>query len=74
MIPTVAALAEAAHSAADNIKILVALMAFGLVAAKKEGKPMRRQLERRWITLIFAGWLPHYIGASRGCLCLVSGI
>lgn len=35
---------------------------------------MRRQLERRWITLIFADWLPHCIGSSRGSLPLVSGI
>ena len=30
--------------------------------------------ERRWITLISAGWLPHCIGPSRGCLVLKSGI
>ena len=38
------------------------------------GNATRGSFERRWITLISAGWLPHYIGPSRGCLALVSGI
>jgi hypothetical protein len=29
---------------------------------------------RRWINLISAGWVPHFIGPSRGCLDLVAGI
>src|SRR5579863_3540256 len=29
---------------------------------------------RRWITLVSAGWLSHFITSSRGCLCLRSGI
>jgi hypothetical protein len=29
---------------------------------------------RRLITLVFAGWLPHFISSSRGCLGLMSGI
>jgi hypothetical protein len=35
---------------------------------------MRGSFKRRWITLIFAGWVPHDIGPSRGCLALGSGI
>ena len=35
---------------------------------------MRGSFERRWITLISAGWLPHFIGTSRGCLALGAGI
>lgn len=31
---------------------------------------MRGSFKRRWITLIFAGWVPHDIGPSRGCLAL----
>ena len=38
------------------------------------GNATRGSFKRRWITLIFAGWLPHYIGPSRGCLGLGSGI
>jgi len=44
----------------------------GLVAGR--GKAMRGSLKRRWITLISAGWLPHCIGPSRGCLDLEPGI
>jgi hypothetical protein len=29
---------------------------------------------RRWITLVSAGWLPHFIFSSRGCLGLRTGI
>jgi len=29
---------------------------------------------RRWITLVSAGWLPHFISSSRGCLGLRTGI
>jgi len=29
---------------------------------------------QRWITLIFADWLPHFIFSSRGCLALVAEI
>jgi hypothetical protein len=29
---------------------------------------------RRLITLVFAGWLPHFIFSSRGCLGLITGI
>lgn len=39
-----------------------------------DGERDARSLQRRWITLISAGWLPHCIGSSRGCLALVSGI
>jgi len=31
-------------------------------------------LKRRWITLISAGWVPHYIVTSRSCLDLGTGI
>src|SRR5437016_13565900 len=43
-------------------------------ASAPDGERDARSLKRRWITLISAGWLPHYIGPSRGCLALVSGI
>ncbi len=33
----------------------------------------RGMLWRRLIMLICAGWLPHCIGTSRGCLCLAAG-
>ena len=29
---------------------------------------------RRWINLVSAGWLPHFIFSSRGCLGLRTGI
>jgi hypothetical protein len=29
---------------------------------------------RRLITLVSAGWLPHFISSSRGCLGLTTGI
>jgi hypothetical protein len=29
---------------------------------------------RRWINLVSAGWLPHFIFSSRGCLGLKTGI
>jgi hypothetical protein len=31
-------------------------------------------MKRRLITLIFAGWLPHDLGASRSCLGLSAGV
>ena len=36
---------------------------------------MREQdLATMVITLISAGWVPHFTGPSRGCLALISGI
>jgi hypothetical protein len=29
---------------------------------------------RRWINLVSAGWVPHFISSSRGYLGLISGI
>jgi hypothetical protein len=38
-------------------------------ATRRAGKWLRR-----WINLVSAGWLPHFISSSRGCLGLSSGI
>jgi hypothetical protein len=49
-------------------------MTFASGKSLSTGNATREAVWRRWITLIFAGWLPHCIGTSRGCLCLASGI
>jgi hypothetical protein len=40
----------------------------------RKGNATRGRLWRRLIMLIFAGWLPHFICPSRGCLVLASEI
>src|SRR5271163_2599516 len=39
-------------------------------ALHRTGNATRGEWLRRWIILISADWVPHYISSSRGCLAL----